>query len=470
MRRIIISESKLGLLKEALSNKVYHYTSIMNMLEIALSNELLLSSKLGTTADDHGEKELYYLSLTRVKSSLVGFGRKYNSGGVRIEFNGTELSKRFRGKAFNYWGDTMGKHDYMKNITNNQYKPFTSNDPSDIQTQNKTESEDRLYSTQDSIPDIFKYITRIDIIIDLNNEKQTKYVYNILLSAFNSKVFVYDNVNDFNKQSNNTLNKKLLDTIPYGGVEQEPKYSQFRNIKNDLATIVGYILSGSDNVKKDASDLMSKYNAKKYMSGDFIKKVEDYANYSRLDNLANSVQNILGGISKNGESGDNRIPLRMISDYFKSMNVRSFKEMNTLKHNSFNQNELLLRNVDVNKHIDVLYFHEYTPILNPSKTLAWNVIDKWSFIYFMEDEMSKYHVSKNDESFKKYIQHIQKSNKISIQDVLNMVNNSKLPDEIKEEFYNNFELEYKNVGFWDLYNRVYDDKVAYQELLKMFQK
>ena len=93
------------LMKEALSSKVYHFTSIKSVFNILNTNEMFCQSSLATSADDYSDKYKFYVSFTRVKSPKEGFG--YNlyksSSFARIEFDGDKLNNNFSGRPVDYW-------------------------------------------------------------------------------------------------------------------------------------------------------------------------------------------------------------------------------------------------------------------------------------------------------------------------------------------------------------------------------
>lgn len=62
-KKIIIPESKLALLSEALSDEVFHYTSLNTGLKIANTDTIYLQSALGGSADNTNRKELLILAI-----------------------------------------------------------------------------------------------------------------------------------------------------------------------------------------------------------------------------------------------------------------------------------------------------------------------------------------------------------------------------------------------------------------------
>lgn len=242
------------LMKEALSSKVYHFTSVKSAFNILKTNEMFCQSSLATSADDYSDKYKFYVSFTRVKSPKEGFGyNSYKSSSfARIEFDGDKLNNNFNGRPVDYWNSDAlsGKRKYMKDVTNQKaykYVPYDGNDnvdakdmnglnkyefkypiedsplyasfdgkiykkeqiiPDDIQHHVFNEIEDRIQTNKPIIENINKYITRVDILIDRNGGSNDEIVYARDLS-FSKFVFVYDNMKDFIMQSKNTVNKEI---------------------------------------------------------------------------------------------------------------------------------------------------------------------------------------------------------------------------------------------------------------------
>lgn len=242
------------LMKEALSSKVYHFTSIKSAFNILKTNEMFCQSSLATSSDDYSDKYKFYISFTRVKSPKEGFGyNSYKSSSfARIEFDGDKLNNNFSGRPVDYWNNDSltNKRKYMKDVTNQKayrYVPYDGNDnvdakdmggvykydfkypredsplyasfdgkiykkeqiiPNEIQHHVFNEIEDRIQTNKPIIENINKYITRVDILIDRNSGSKDEIVYARNLS-FSKFVFVYDNMKDFIMQSENTVNKEI---------------------------------------------------------------------------------------------------------------------------------------------------------------------------------------------------------------------------------------------------------------------
>lgn len=261
-KKIAIDESVLHLLvmeslekilmNEAISSKVYHFTSIKQAFGIMKSNEMFCQSSMAGSADDFSDKYKFYISFSRSRSPQEGFGygRSRGMSTARIELDGEKLRNNFHGKAINYWNSDAltNKHSYMRdaatkvgykyvpyggktngkvpknssfilNFPNDSSPTYVNVDgkiykkeraiPSDIQHHQENEIEDRLFTNKPTIPNIMDYVARIDILVDKGSE-QDDIKYAKRMSIYKKVVFVYDNIKDFAYQTDNTINEWLL--------------------------------------------------------------------------------------------------------------------------------------------------------------------------------------------------------------------------------------------------------------------
>lgn len=119
-----------NILKESISEKVYHFTNATSFLKFVENDSISLSQCDPNSTDDMGNNGyLFYLSLTRNFNSRVGYvGAKNNYNGefiqgnsaydtkdalnVRIEFDGNKLNRKFKGGPVEWiqyrkqWEDT----------------------------------------------------------------------------------------------------------------------------------------------------------------------------------------------------------------------------------------------------------------------------------------------------------------------------------------------------------------------------
>ena len=238
MVKIIINENQINkikkiireaLLKEALSKKVYHFTTLSSVMDIINDDRFVLSSSLIGDSDDFKKNKKFFISLTRQRNGSIGYSKPYN---VRICFDGDKLNERFSGKPIDYWSNDMGKQTYYRALNRNEKIPYN---------QTNTESEDRLFFNEPVIENIMQYIERIDILINKENENNLKIAKNISLSAYRSKIFFYDNKKDFNFQTVNTINDFIENNIPYQ--EFKLKRQVFENVGYNLSQLMTFIIN-----------------------------------------------------------------------------------------------------------------------------------------------------------------------------------------------------------------------------------
>jgi hypothetical protein len=148
-----IQKQVKSLLKEAVTDEVYHFTFLSNIINILQSNQFQFG--LNNDPDDRNTDEInlkykYYMSVSRTNSSKVGLLsfdddiRKLSMEDydldfmVRLKLDGRLLSQNYKGVPFNYF-----KHVYLKDKSH--------------------EYEDRILSNKPTIENFSKYITQIDI-------------------------------------------------------------------------------------------------------------------------------------------------------------------------------------------------------------------------------------------------------------------------------------------------------------------
>ena len=364
------------LMKEALSSKVYHFTSIKSAFNILKTNEMFCQSSLATSADDYSDKYKFYVSFTRVKSPKEGFGyNSYKSSSfARIEFDGDKLNNNFSGRPVDYWNcDSLtNKRKYMKDVTNQKaykYVPYDGNDnvdakdmngvykydfkypredsplyasfdgkiykkeqiiPDDIQHHVFNEIEDRIQTNKPIIEDINKYITRVDILIDRDSENKDDIVYARNLS-FSKWVFVYDNMKDFIMQSENTVNKEIQD---------DDSIESRIDLRNTLSTIgqsyciellSSYLMLLTINERdtnkkfKLVSNILEDGNLGKYKR-DVIKKISSYRWGVNIEDCITSLKVSAQNTSKEPTREGQEV-LHFITSSMRKLGYKSFRDM-----------------------------------------------------------------------------------------------------------------------------------------------
>jgi len=174
-KHIYLYMKLLDLLYESLTDTVYHYTGIENLVQILKKDEIYLSFNL--TDDKYNNRnrgKYFYLSLTRSKSldDIFDF-----AGYAKIVFDGRKLNHNFKSIPYNFF--------------RGNYK--------------SSEQEDRIISDKSSIFDICKFIKEIHVL-------DKEYVYfgfdkDVNQAVFyankrNIPIYVYQNYENFKFQKN----------------------------------------------------------------------------------------------------------------------------------------------------------------------------------------------------------------------------------------------------------------------------
>jgi hypothetical protein len=117
---------------EAITDKVWHFTSLISLVGILEKNKFQLS-KNETKAPNKPTYKKYYMSLSRIRSG--GYPeRSSRCISARIDLDGRKLSQRYKGSATAYFSDTRTRDEF----------------------------EDRLFSDKEYIDNAMDYIKKID--------------------------------------------------------------------------------------------------------------------------------------------------------------------------------------------------------------------------------------------------------------------------------------------------------------------
>ena len=128
------------ILMERISDVVYHFTTTEAAGYIIDSNRFRLQEIPSRNVDPGRKYDMgYYMSVARTK--IEGYTKNMSNSRcyfVRFELDGTKLSNRYKGGAYNYFQSKHGDNEYE-------------------------EYEDRIYSTDMFIPNARGYIKRMDL-------------------------------------------------------------------------------------------------------------------------------------------------------------------------------------------------------------------------------------------------------------------------------------------------------------------
>lgn len=497
------------LMKEALSSKVYHFTSIKSAFNILKTNEMFCQSSLATRADDYSDKHKFYVSFTRVKSPKEGFG--YNSyrrkSFARIEFDGDKLNNNFSGRPVDYWNSESltNKRKYMKDVTNHKaykYVPYYGNDnvdakdmnglnkyefkypredsplhasfdgkiykkeqiiPDDIQHHVFNEIEDRIQTNKPIIENINKYITRVDILIDRDSENKDDIVYARNLS-FSKWVFVYDNMKDFIMQSENTVNKDIQndDSI-------ENKIDLYKNVlrwpQNDyielLSSYLMLLTIGEYDMNKKfklVSNILDNGNLGKY-KGKVIKKISSHRWGINIEDCINSLEASAQNISKEPTREGQEV-LRFITSSMRKLGYKSFKDMykkikegnskeepkiDTESRRNFTILEIDYNKFDITDKKNVDFWY----ILRINERLSDRYLFFENIIYEMSRNGLIDKVRGGEYTFTKYCKNLAHKN-ITLEDIDTIFGKIGLTFQDLFEMYGlTFSIETKDLNYWD---------------------
>ena len=497
------------LMKEALSSKVYHFTSIKSAFNILKTNEMFCQSSLATSADDYSDKYKFYVSFTRVKSPKEGFGyNSYKSSSfARIEFDGDKLNNNFSGRPVDYWNsDSLtNKRKYMKDVTNQKayrYVPYDGNDnvdakdmdgvykydfkypredsplyasfdgkiykkeqiiPDDIQHHVFNEIEDRIQTNKPIIENINKYITRVDILIDRDSENKDDIVYARNLS-FSKWVFVYDNMNDFIMQSENTVNKEIQD---------DDSIESRIDLRNTLSTIgqsyyiellSSYLMLLTINERdtnkkfKLVSNILEDGNLGKYKR-DVIKKISSYRWGVNIEDCINSLKVSAQNISKNPTRQGQEV-LHFMTSSMRKLGYKSFIDMyrKIKEGNSKKESKI---DTESRRTFTILETSYYKFDITDEKNVDfWYILDMKERLsdryYFFEniiDEMVRNglidKVRGGEYTFTKYCKNLAHKN-ITLEDIDSIFGKIGLTFQDLFEMYGiTFSIETKDLNYWD---------------------
>lgn len=498
------------LMKEALSSKVYHFTSVKSAFNILKTNEMFCQSSLATSSDDYSDKYKFYVSFTRVKSPKEGFGyNSYKSSSfARIEFDGDKLNNNFNGRSVDYWNNESltNKRKYMKDVTNQKaykYVPYDGNDnvdakdmngvynydfkypkedsplyasfdgkiykkeqiiPNEIQHHIFNETEDRIQTNKPIIENINKYITRVDILIDRNSENKDDIVYARNLS-FSKFVFVYDNMKDFIMQSENTVNKEIQNDESI-----ENKIDLYKNVlrlsQNDyIGLLSSYLMlltiDEQDMNKKFklVSNILDNGNLGKY-KGKVIKNISSHRWGINIEDCINSLEASAQNTSKEPTREGQEV-LHFITSSMRKLGYKSFRDMyrKIKERNSKKEPKI---DTESRRKFTILEINNYNKfditdkknvdfwyILNMKKRLS----DRYTFfdniIYEMNHNGLIDKVRGGEYTFTKYCKNLAHKN-ITLEDIDSIFGKIGLTFQDLFEMYGlTFSIETKDLDYWD---------------------
>lgn len=163
-------------MKERVTSTVYHTTTVNNCLDILKTNRFDLTTNLGTSADQRGQK-FYYFSVSRVKYG--GYARSMNfKNMVNLVLDGDLFNQKYKGVQVDYWGPG-----------------FRIGNTSDMKLRND-ENEERVVTDDPSIKNAKKYIKEVHIIFTDNNYKMPDDNEKIYKELFENRYYDIQGIKD----------------------------------------------------------------------------------------------------------------------------------------------------------------------------------------------------------------------------------------------------------------------------------
>jgi len=301
MKSLIKKLLREGLLSEGASPILYHFTTVNKLINILSTNSFYLTSNIGTSSDQIAGNKAYYISFSRSKSIVQGYGNKFRfSGAARIKVDGQKLSQNYKVKSVDYW-QYPKTPDMMKNLSGD-------------------EMEDRVISDNDEIPNANKYIISIDILIEPDKTVNQKLID--LAKNLGVELYFFNNEKDFSSGLPKRSVKPKID-------DSSDEYSTSEHIF-DLDTIIGAITyKNSDKYKEVLNVIGNQWKEKidKYHSklNYYLRPNDDYY----LSDLTSSLNNAI----HNARSNSNKLLRYAIKELVLDMrknNVKTIKDY--LKH------------------------------------------------------------------------------------------------------------------------------------------
>lgn len=453
-------------LNEITSRFVYHWASPKTAWKIIDSNSFSLMSTLFKGSESNlvgaSHNHLYYMSLTR--NGKIGQGGYSNSihPWVRFTLDGDVLNSRFHIKALDYWGKSMGKNyrmsGEMSKVMNPYAKQSIMHKPS-----SETESEDRLYSNQPMIRNVFKYIKHIDLYFPIDDMDESDmnslpYIYNILIN-YSKRCTLYKTIEDFNNNKNAINSNEFFDWYRENEFKYEHRYSSREDVNvpvRFLASVL-YLVNFPYGTFKDCMSTLKKYGLEKYantVAKELNGQNDRYYHFDFMNsryNTSKGAEQILYGVINgtgllydiqlhNNAQSMNREDLskgyKILSDFCKKHKLKTINDIgkyliDIVKQNN-GESDMHMRYTQDNSHtINIPCVHvataenKYFVCMNPKTQLYTDVIvNGKDYLQFLYDDIAYYvnhssfnHKSKDNRLFLNYIKRV--LNKPTIQDVMN---------------------------------------------------
>lgn len=287
---------KRGIIKEAITDIVYHFLPITELYRVLKTNKLHAIAAIGTDADFNINRgKPFFFATTRSRSA------GYTFGSAKLVLDGRKLNYLYKGAALDYWSD----------------KTFSARNPKN----NKTEFEDRLVLDKPEIPNAVKYILEIHVNKDKDSLTGTLREIVNMANAYNIPIYFYESRADYLNQ--NTKKAYKPDFKDTGEVDEELSLRDYH---------IYPLLSFAAHKNEDNLNKILKYLDEDQIKRFMRQREEDerynlnfgrylYSGKDLIRELKNSVHTL------REDSGELvRFALTMIVNEMKKMGVKNFEE------------------------------------------------------------------------------------------------------------------------------------------------
>lgn len=287
---------KRGLIKEAITDIVYHFLSITELYRTLKTNKLHAIAAIGSDSDFNINRgKFFFFATTRSRSA------GYTFGSAKLVLDGRKLNYLYKGAALDYWSD----------------KTFSARNPKN----NKTEFEDRLVLDKPEIPNAVKYILEIHVNKDKDSLTGTLREIVNMANGHNIPIYFYENRTDYLNQ--NTKKAYKPDFKDTGGVTEELSLSDY--YVYPLLSFAAH--KNEDNLNK-ILEYLDENQIKKFM--DQREKDQSYSLTFRRylyngDDLIQKLKNSAHTLREDSEELV-RFTLTMIVNEMKKMGTKTFEE------------------------------------------------------------------------------------------------------------------------------------------------
>jgi hypothetical protein len=413
------------LLNEILSPEAYHLTGIDNLLGVLETNRINLSTSMGSSSDQFGNK-LFFLSISRTKSLRLGYASFRKIISV-IVLDGNKLNNNFKSLPVDYWG--------TKSKTNN-WSP------------EMFEYEDRIISDKAFIDNIKKYIIRIDILVSMSSlSPVTLTSLKDILKLGKDKnipINLYGNDKDLMLQKNK-INDKILNSDSDTNVEQKNFKSSEQY--DDLIALLLYdkkYFDDYDLFKTDLIKFLKENNIE--LSPDDYFRIYDKVKSVRYDSeFGMYIGNKIRGFFRTGKSGKLRDLTIMLGDKMRKNKAKTIPEYVSLITLG-KRPKLAKPNKRVNYKLYILDYNNETSSYDTWKNFDINTkLEDLRDIYFNTYEYRGYLTI---EDFNVFIEY-RKQDK-TIDDFIQYLLQNYTDDKVKEIIYNSSYDEYDKKHFHNI--------------------